>query len=187
VAEHLEAGDAAVAQARRRAEAFATTWQPACPAGVECLLADFALLTAHLGHPRVHWPRIGHTNLIEPTFGETRRRVTVIARLPGERCARSLVWAVLDRAAAGWRGITYTPADYRPSEATSTSPATNPRKNLTATATPTWQPPSPHSRALQPRPAPLLHQSQDATALYPASPGQERGIATAGGPRGTPG
>lgn len=37
----------------------------------------------------------------------------VIGRLPGERSALSLVWAVLDRAAAGWRGITYTPADVR--------------------------------------------------------------------------
>lgn len=37
----------------------------------------------------------------------------VIGRLPGERSALSLVWAVLDRAAAGWRGITYTPADTR--------------------------------------------------------------------------
>ncbi len=50
---------------------------------------------------------------IERTFGETRRRVRVIGRLPGERSALSLLWAVLDRAAGGWRGITYTPADVR--------------------------------------------------------------------------
>lgn len=31
----------------------------------------------------------------------------------GERDALSLLWAVLDRAAAGWRGIAYTPADVR--------------------------------------------------------------------------
>jgi transposase-like protein len=111
--EHLEPGEAAVAEARRRAEAFAATWRPAYPAAADCLLADFELLTAHLHHPRAHWPRIRHTNLIERTFGETRRRVKVIGRLPGERSALSLVWAVLDRAAAGWRGITYTPADVR--------------------------------------------------------------------------
>jgi putative transposase len=52
-------------------------------------------------------------NLIERTFGETRRRVKVIGRLPGERSALSLLFAVLDRAAGGWRGITYTPADVR--------------------------------------------------------------------------
>jgi len=56
---------------------------------------------------------VRHSNLIERTFGETRRRVKVIGRLPGERTALSLLWAVLDRAAGGWRGITYTPADVR--------------------------------------------------------------------------
>ena len=111
--EHLEPGEAAVAEASRRAEQFAATWRPRYPAVADCLLADFELLTAHLHHPRAHWPRIRHTNLIERTFGETRRRVKVIGRLPGERSALSLVWAVLDRAAAGWRGITYTPADVR--------------------------------------------------------------------------
>ena len=44
--------------------------------------------------------------IIEGTFGETRRRVKVIGRLPGEHCCLKLVWAVLDRASAGWRGFT---------------------------------------------------------------------------------
>jgi putative transposase len=35
--------------------------------------------------------------------------VKVIGGLPGERSALSLLFAVLDRAAGGWRGITYTP------------------------------------------------------------------------------
>jgi putative transposase len=47
--------------------------------------------------------------LIERTFGETRRRVKVIGRLPGEQSCLSLVWAVLDRASNGWRGRTMTP------------------------------------------------------------------------------
>ncbi|MFI7135818.1 hypothetical protein ACIBQ1_59945 [Nonomuraea sp. NPDC050153] len=42
------------------------------------------------------------------TFGETRRRVKVIGRFPGETSCVSLVWAVLDRAARGWRGFTMT-------------------------------------------------------------------------------
>ena len=45
-------------------------------------------------------------NFIERTFGETRRRVKVIGRLPGEHSCTSLVWAVLDRASRGWRGFT---------------------------------------------------------------------------------
>ncbi|BDB42161.1 hypothetical protein IWGMT90018_26070 [Mycobacterium kiyosense] len=54
-----------------------------------------------------------HSNFIERTFGETRRRVKVIGRLPGEVSCLKLVWAVLDRASAGWRGFTMTPAGLR--------------------------------------------------------------------------
>jgi putative transposase len=35
--------------------------------------------------------------------------VKVIGRLPGETTCLSLVWAVLDRASHGWRGLTITP------------------------------------------------------------------------------
>jgi hypothetical protein len=37
----------------------------------------------------------------------------VIGRLPGERSCLSLVWAVWDRAARGWRGVVMTPAAVR--------------------------------------------------------------------------
>jgi hypothetical protein len=50
----------------------------------------------------------GERWVIERTFGETRRRVKVIGRLPGERTCLSLVWAVLDRASRGWRGVQQT-------------------------------------------------------------------------------
>jgi hypothetical protein len=40
--------------------------------------------------------------------GETRRKTKVIGRLPGERSCLSLVWAVLDRASRGWRGVVMT-------------------------------------------------------------------------------
>ena len=106
-------GDDAVAEAHRRIETFASTWGSSYPAAVACVTSDVEVLLAHLHYPRAHWGRIRHTNLIERTFGETRRRVKVIGRLPGERSALSLLWAVLDRAASGWRGITYTPADVR--------------------------------------------------------------------------
>jgi hypothetical protein len=49
----------------------------------------------------------------ERTFGESRRRVKVIGRLPGETTCLSLVWAVLDRASRGWRGVTQTSATIR--------------------------------------------------------------------------
>ena len=42
------------------------------------------------------------------TFSKTRCRTKVTGRLPGETSCLSLVWAVLDRAAPGWRGLTMT-------------------------------------------------------------------------------
>jgi len=83
------------------------------PAAVACLTSTLAELTAHLRFPREHWRRIRHSNFIERTFGETRRRVKVIGRLAGETSCLSLVWAALDRASRGWRGVTQTPARVR--------------------------------------------------------------------------
>ncbi len=57
---------------------------------------------------REHHRRLRHSNFIERTFGETRRRAKVIGPLPGEVSCLSLVWAVLDRASRGWRGFTMT-------------------------------------------------------------------------------
>ena len=58
--------------------------------------------------PAEHHHRIRHSNFIEQTFGETRRRTKVIGRLPGETSCLTLVWAVPDRASRGWRGLTMT-------------------------------------------------------------------------------
>jgi putative transposase len=104
-----EPGDLAVAEATRRAKAFADRWAKLYPSAVECLLSDFDHLVTHLRFPAEHWARIRHSNFIERTFGETRRRVKVIGRLPGERSCLSLVWAVLDRSSRGWRGVEMTP------------------------------------------------------------------------------
>ena len=78
------------------------------PAAMKCLLADREGLTAYLRFPAEHHHRIRHSNFIERTFGETRRRIKVIGRLPGETSCLTLVWAVLDRASRGWRGLTMT-------------------------------------------------------------------------------
>jgi putative transposase len=103
-----ELGSAAQAVARARAKAFASKWRKLYPAAVECLEDDFEHLITYLRFPAEHWGRIRHSNFIERTFGETRRRVKVIGRLPGERSCLSLVWAVLDRASRGWRGVQQT-------------------------------------------------------------------------------
>jgi putative transposase len=91
-----------------RIDEFAARYQGLYPAAVKCLLTDRDGLTAYLRFPAEHHNRIRHSNFIERTFGETRRRTKVIGRLPGETCCLTLVWAVLDRASAGWRGFTMT-------------------------------------------------------------------------------
>jgi transposase-like protein len=101
-------GEAAVAEATRRAKAFSARWAKLYPSAVACLGDGFSSLTTYLRFPTEHWGRIRHSNFIERTFGESRRRVKVIGRLPGERSCLSLVWAVLDRAGRGWRGVNQT-------------------------------------------------------------------------------
>ena len=86
------------------ADRYAATY----PAAMKCLLADREGLTAYLRFPAEHQHRVRHSNFIERTFGETRRRTKVIGRLPGETSCLTLVWAVLDRASCGWRGLTMT-------------------------------------------------------------------------------
>lgn len=108
VPDDIEPGLVAVGYVQKRIDAVAARWGESYPAAVRCLLADRESLTVYLRMPRQHWPRIRHSNFIERTFGETRRRVKVIGRLPGEHSCASLVWAVLDRASTGWRGLTMT-------------------------------------------------------------------------------
>ena len=57
--------------------------------------------------PAVHHHRIRHPDFTGRTFGETRRRTKVIG-LVGQTSCLILVWAVLDRASRGWRGLTMT-------------------------------------------------------------------------------
>jgi putative transposase len=111
--EGIEPGQDTVDTVQRRIDAFAKQYGKQYPAAVRCLLADRQQLTTYLRFPREHWPRIRHSNFIERTFGETRRRVKVIGRLPGETSCLSLVWAVLDRASHGWRGLTMNPTGLR--------------------------------------------------------------------------
>jgi putative transposase len=114
VFDHIQAeGEAAVAEGRRRAKRCIAKWAPLYPSAVACVADNLDALVVHLLFPAEHRKRIRHSNLIERTFGETRRRVKVIGRLPGEQSCLSLVWAVLDRASKGWRGLTMTPKALR--------------------------------------------------------------------------
>jgi putative transposase len=102
-----------VGAVQNRIDVFASTYQSRFPSAVKCLLSDREQLTSYLRLPVEHHKRIRHSNFIERTFGETRRRVKVIGRLPGEASCLNLVWAVLDRASRGWRGMTMTPTGTR--------------------------------------------------------------------------
>ncbi|MEV5496069.1 IS256 family transposase [Nonomuraea fuscirosea] len=96
----VKVGQQLVDWVQRRIDAFADTWAGRYPAAVKCLLTDRQSLTTYLRFPIEHHKRVRHSNFIERTFGETRRRVKVIGRFPGETSCVSLVWAVLDRAPA---------------------------------------------------------------------------------------
>ena len=91
-----------------RISEMAAKYGPTYPSAMKCLTTDKEGLTAYLRFPAAHHHRIRHSNFIERTFGETRRRTKVIGRLPGETSCLALVWAVLDRASRGWRGVTMT-------------------------------------------------------------------------------
>jgi putative transposase len=110
IAAGIAPGPDLVAAVQARIDAFADTYRRSYPSAVKCLLTDREQLTSYLRFPVEHHKRIRHSNFIERTFGETRRRVKVIGRFPGESSCLNLVWAVLDRASRGWRGFTMTPA-----------------------------------------------------------------------------
>ena len=86
VPDTIEPGLDAVGYVQKRIDSFEKRWRDAYPAAVRCLLDDRDSLTVYLRFPREHWTRVRHSNFIERTFGETRRRVKVIGRLPGEHC-----------------------------------------------------------------------------------------------------
>jgi putative transposase len=106
-------GHQLVTAVQARIDGFAGTYGTLYPSAVKCLLTDREQLTSYLRFPIEHHKRIRHSNFIERTFGETRRRVKVIGRLPGETSCLNLVWAVLDRASRGWRGVNTTNAGLR--------------------------------------------------------------------------
>jgi putative transposase len=110
---HAEPSAPALAEARRRTEAFAARWGARYPGAVACVLDTLPELTTHLRFPREHWQRIRHSNLIERTFGETRRRVKVGAGCPASAAACRWCGRVLDRASRGWRGVDQRPANVR--------------------------------------------------------------------------
>ena len=86
---------------------FVGKYEPLYPAAVKCLLTDRAGLTAYLRFPRRAPPS-------HPALGSSKERPARAAAgsrssagFPARPCL-TLVWAVLDRASGGWRGLTMT-------------------------------------------------------------------------------
>jgi putative transposase len=89
--------------------ALAGDYRAAYPSAMRVIDDHVDQLVAHLRFPLEHRKRTRSTNLLERTFVEVRRRTKIIGRFPGETSALSLIWAVLELASRGWRGITMTP------------------------------------------------------------------------------
>src|SRR3954452_1804239 len=88
--------------------ALAGDYRRAYPSAMRTIDEHADQLVAHLRFPLEHRKRTRSTNLLERTFVEVRRRTKIIGRFPGETSALSLIWAVLELASRGWRGITMT-------------------------------------------------------------------------------
>src|SRR5919106_2671653 len=102
-----EAGS--VAEARAGLLALVADYKSAYPSAMAVIERDLDALVCHRRFPSEHRKRVRSTNLLERTFVEVRRRTKVIGRFPGETSALSLIWAVLELASRGWRGVTMTP------------------------------------------------------------------------------
>ena len=97
------------AEARAGLLALAGDYRRAYPSAMRVIDDNVDQLVAHLRFPLEHRKRTRSTNLLERTFVEVRRRTKIIGRFPGETSALSLIWAVLELASRGWRGVTMTP------------------------------------------------------------------------------
>ena len=116
--------------ALRRGKALLDRFRDRYPSAMECLEKDLEECLTYLLFPVEHRKRIRTTNLLERTFGESRRRTKVIPRFPGERACLTLIFATLITAAARWRGVRMTPQILRALDAL--RPEEAPRKEQAA-------------------------------------------------------
>ena len=116
--------------ALRRGKTLLARFSARFPSAMECLERDLDECTTYLLFPVEHRKRLQTTNLLERTFGESRRRTKVIPRFPGERACLTLLFATLITAAEKWRGVRMTPRILRALDAL--RPEEAPRKEHAA-------------------------------------------------------
>lgn len=97
------------AEAKSALVGLVAEFRSSYPSAMRVITDNLDQLVAHLRFPSEHRKRLRSTNLLERTFVEVRRRTKVIGRFPGETSALSLIWAVLELASRGWRGVQMNP------------------------------------------------------------------------------
>jgi len=80
------------------------------PSAMKCLEKDIEECLTCLKFPLQHHRYIRTTNLLERTFGESKRRTKVVGRFPTEKSCFKLVFAALIKASASWHGLRMLPA-----------------------------------------------------------------------------
>ncbi|HSB77588.1 MAG TPA: IS256 family transposase [Candidatus Methylomirabilis sp.] len=96
------------AKGRERGRALIARFRHRYASAMECLEKDLDECLTYLLFPPEHQKRLRTTNLLERTFGESRRRTKVIPRFPTERSCLALMYATLITASRTWRGIPVT-------------------------------------------------------------------------------
>jgi transposase-like protein len=84
-------------------------WRARDPAAMACLEQDLEACLVPRKVPTEHHTSSWTTTRLERTFGEGRRRTTVIPRFPTEAACLKLVFATLLTASQRWRGVRMTP------------------------------------------------------------------------------
>lgn len=97
-------------QGLTRGRALIARWRARDPAAMACLEQDLEACLVYLKFPKAHHKSLRTTNLLERTFGEGRRRPTVIPRFPTETACLKLVFATVLTASQRWRGLRMTPS-----------------------------------------------------------------------------
>jgi len=93
----------------RRGRALIARFRNRYTEAMLCLEKDLEECLTYLLFPLEHRKRLRTTNLLERTFGESRRRTKVIPRFPTETSCLTLVYASLVTASRKWRGVIMTP------------------------------------------------------------------------------
>ena len=92
--------------AKEAVELFKKKWSMKYPSAVECLTENIEDCLTYYKYPYQHWLRIRTTNIVERSFKEVKRRVTVAGRFQNEERALTMVYWQLKE--LKWNGVSMT-------------------------------------------------------------------------------